>query len=384
MAQGPILTDSMTNTLRLTVNDVIYNIDPKDTPMVSMLGLNNNFMLESFGNHKYEWIVDTLRVRAGQAAEAIDGSETEIDVDDATLWKPGDVVKVDDEKMWISAVDTTSSPNTITVTRGWGSTSAATHDDDSAITYLFSARLQGADSNDSPWTAPTRQYNYSHIMHWEVEVTGSEETSQRYGIADQVAYQLTKAIGGGGRSGGAAKAGDLLIDMENTFFHGERIQRTGKTVAGAMGGFETFVTTNVTNAASAELDYDMLNDLMQDVWNQGGKPDCLIVNGTQKRKISRLFDGFRQMNRQDDRGGFVIDYIETDFGAIDVVLNRWCPTDRVYCIQKDTMGWNTLRPWDFKELGTKGDYTEIQIVGEFGFVVTTENANGYIHTLATS
>lgn len=384
MAQGAIYQTFDTDTLIRTIADVIHNIDPRDVPLVSMLGLNNDFQLTNKGNHKYEWLTDTLRVRAGQAAEAIDGSETEIDVDDSSLFKPGDVVLVDSEKMWISAVNTTASPNTITVTRGWGSTSATTHADDSAITYLYSARLEGDDSDDAPYTNPAALYNEAQILHWEVEVTGSEEISPRYGIPDQLAYQMAKAIGGGGRSGGRAKAGDLLIDLEKTFFYGERVARVGKTTAGAMGGFKTFVTSEVTDALSAELTYDMLMDSMQGAWENGGTPDCIVTSAAQKRKIGRLFDGFRQMTRQDDHGGFTIDYIETDFGTLDVVMDRWCPAGELYIVQKDTCGWITYRDWQVDELAKTGDYIEMQIVGEFGFVVTNEGANAYIHTLATS
>lgn len=383
MAQGAIFQTFDTDTLRESVRNAIDNIAPRDTPVLALLGTSNDFRLEYQGNHKYEWLTDTLRVRTGTVnnSGSVGSGDTSITLTDASKLKPGDVIKIGTEKIWVGAVNSTT--NVISsLGRGWGSTTAAGHDDASTWTYLFSARLEGADSDDSPYTNPSRLYNESQIMHFEIEVTGTEQISPRYGIADQMAYQLAKVIGGRGTSGG-----DMLIDLNNTFYHGERVTRVGKSTAGGMGGLETFVTSNVYDASSltgGALTYDLLMDMMQDQWEAGGMPTHLVMNATQKRKVGRLFDGFRQMPRTDTTGGFMIDYLETDFGTTQILLDRWCPSDRIYSIQDSTMGWITMRDWSIGELGQNGDYVEMQIVGEFGFVVINEEANAYIHTLATS
>lgn len=383
MAQGAIYQTFDADTLRESVRNAIDNISPRDTPVLQLLKTNNDFRLENIGNHKYEWLTDTLRSRTGTVNNSgvIASGATSFVVTDASKLKPGDVIAITTsgttEKMWIGAVNTTT--NTLSsVTRGWGDTAAAQHADSSTWTYLFSARLEGAVSDDSPYTNPSRLYNESQIMHFEIEVTGTEKISPRYGIADQLAYQLAKAIGGRGSRGG-----DMLIDLNNTFYHGERVTRVGKSTAGGMGGVKKFVTTNVTDASSAEVTYDMLMDMVQAQWSEGGLPSHLIMNATQKRKVGRLFDGFRQMSATDKRGGFMIDYVETDFGSLEIVLDRWCPSDEIYSVDPSTMGWITIRDWDVTPLGINGDYEEMQIIGEFGFVVINEEANAYIHSLAT-
>jgi hypothetical protein len=62
--------------------------------------------------------------------EDLDASETAIDVDDGTDFAKTQIIKVDSEKMLISSI----SSNTLTVTRGVLSTTAATHSDN-AIVY---------------------------------------------------------------------------------------------------------------------------------------------------------------------------------------------------------------------------------------------------------
>lgn len=61
--------------------------------------------------------------------EALDNSETGVDVDDGTVFSVGDHIKVDSEIMKVSSI----SSNTLTVARGAMSTTKATHNDNTQI-----------------------------------------------------------------------------------------------------------------------------------------------------------------------------------------------------------------------------------------------------------
>jgi len=74
--------------------------------------------------------------QAGSAqlvAEAIDGSETDIDVDDGDFFFVGDIIRVENEVMEVTAI----SGNTLTVIRGAYGSSATSHSDDTALRYSF-------------------------------------------------------------------------------------------------------------------------------------------------------------------------------------------------------------------------------------------------------
>ena len=60
--------------------------------------------------------------------EAIDGSETDIDVDDCAVFESGDLIRIDDEIMEVTAISTDSGNGTLTVKRGVYGSSAASHD----------------------------------------------------------------------------------------------------------------------------------------------------------------------------------------------------------------------------------------------------------------
>lgn len=63
--------------------------------------------------------------------EDLDNSETGVDVDDTAVFRVGDVIRVDSEQMLITAKTVTG--NTLTVTRGYNSTSAVTHSNNANV-----------------------------------------------------------------------------------------------------------------------------------------------------------------------------------------------------------------------------------------------------------
>lgn len=388
MATGQISTLSDSVTTKRTIASVISMIDPQDTPCVSFFGLANQgrFRFESFPNPKYEWLEDTLRVRTttlNDATFAASTSATSMDVTDSTIFKPGDVLKINDEKVWVS--DVNYATHELTVVRGWGSTTGATSTNGDTVSYLFSARLEGADSDGATYSFPTSPFNYSQIMQWEIEITGSEkEAVSRYGIPDTYKYQLMKALGGmGAGNGQKGRAGDLMIDLEKTFFEGEKIQRAAG-VAGAMGGADTFITSHVYPLGGAAMSEDDLLTAVQDTWAAGGKPGVIVCNAFNKRLINSWYAGSVRTERSERTGGVLINQVDTDFGSLDIMLNRWCPADKVYVLQKEYIGWVTLRDWRNVPLAITGDAERHMLLGEFGFVVQNEEAHAIISGTATS
>ncbi len=78
-----------------------------------------------------QWSGTTSGALATQLNEALDDSETDVDVDDETgMNTANDVILVDNELMLVSA---TSDDNTMTVTRGHSGTTAATHADNTLV-----------------------------------------------------------------------------------------------------------------------------------------------------------------------------------------------------------------------------------------------------------
>lgn len=399
---GQVYSFSDTTTTKRSIANFISLITPQDVPCISYFGTHNEsrFKMLDFPNNKYAWLEDTLRPRTATLNEAMDTTETGMDVaaTHGLRFKVGDVWQFDEtgEQILVTAV-TAGSDTVTTIVRNWGGgvggtggtqgTAAASVTNATGITYKFNARLEGADSDSSTWVTPSEVNNYSQIFQQEIKVSGSEtDATTRYGVSDMYEYQLKKFLGGAGAGGGKqGRAGDLMIDLENTFFTGQKVQRTS-TVTGAMGGLNNFVTTNVlSNSGTARvLTQSLLEGHLQTIWNAGGMPDIIICNAFQKRLISSFYSSSVRTERTDRTGGVVINTIETEFGNYDLMLNRRCPTGYVYIVQKDKVGWVTLRDWHVHPLAVSGDYRKDEILGEFGFVCMNETAHGIIKDLTTS
>jgi len=96
---------------------------------------NNAYTLDNEAPHG-SMSRDLNNAAAGDAQlvnEAIDGSETAIDVDEGAYFFVGDLIRVDDEIMEVTSI----SSNTLTVIRGTHGSSAASHSDNTAIELPF-------------------------------------------------------------------------------------------------------------------------------------------------------------------------------------------------------------------------------------------------------
>lgn len=383
MATGMRTSYTDTTPQKRVVTDLIQNIDPRDIPLISYLGLDNQskFRFVNFPSTKIEWLEDTLSPTSTTVDEALDGSETGVDVAAGTgqYFQPGTVFKVDDEKMWVSSVST----DTLTVIRGWGGSTATTHNSGATAEILFTARLEGDESDDGHTTTLSAPYNYSQIFHKEIKVSGTDEVVSKYGIADEYRYQLAKVMSGGGNGMGKGRAGEKMLELERTAFYGERIQGSA-SVARGMGGFDTFITTNTTDLNGDPLDIKTLEDQIQDCWTGGGMPDLIVCNGWVKRKISSFYAGSVRTERSERRGGMMITSIETEFGVLDILLDRHCPSEKAYIVQSDMVGWVSIRPFFEQKLAVTGDYMRGQVVGEYSFVCMNEKAHAIIDNISTT
>lgn len=363
------------------ISEIINRIEFTEAPLLKKFGIANQgrFRFEHWPATKYHWLYDTMSPRSTTAAEAIDISETDIDVADGSLFKEGDVIKVDSELLYVSSV----SVNTLTVVRAFAGSSAATHDSGATMNRTTIARVEGSDYDTGHTTELTEDYNYTQIISEAVKVTGSEMVVDKYGIANTMAYHMAKLMGGSDGIGEKFKAGTLPILLQNTFYHGLRYAGAAG-VARTMGGFEQYVTTNVTDLAGRAVTRKDVEDMFVTSYLAGGKPDTLIMNAWLRRKMSSFYEGSIRTERSEKRGGSTITTIQTDFGDVEVMFDWLCPTNRLYMVDSAKLGWITLRDWQIIDRPVMGDYQVKEILGEFGFVLLSEKAHGYLKNCSIS
>ena len=95
------------------------------------------------------YVNDTISDSTSLANEAMDTSETDFTVDDEADFTAGDVILVNSELMYVSAV-TSDSSHVLTVTRGYGSSVAVAHDNNSIIYKVGTPANHTASTSKNP------------------------------------------------------------------------------------------------------------------------------------------------------------------------------------------------------------------------------------------
>lgn len=180
-------------------------------------------------------------------------------------------------------------------------------------------------------------------------------------------------------------------DVEFSFLQGTYQKPTDNTTAYKTRGLSAAITTNTTAASSATLDKSLVDTMLLDMFNSGAPFDMpvFIANGFQKQKLSEIY-GYAPESR--NVGGLNILQIETDFGAVGVVLDRHQPADELACVEVSVcapviLADNTGEappPFSFEPLGKDASSIKEQCYGEIGLHYGPELWHGNITGLATS
>jgi hypothetical protein len=223
--------------------------------------------------------------------------------------------------------------------------------------------------------AATGQYNSTGSGH-----AGSVGISGSNPVTDENAWQVTQALK------------QIARDVEKSFITGTFNNPATNATARRTRGILAAITTNVVDASGAVLTEDMVLDLMQLVWEAGGimegETRTLMTGAAQKRKLTEIFvtdKNYQEMSR--NVGGVAVTSIETDFGIVNIMLNRHMPATDLACLSLEECAPRFLpipgKGFLFQEdLAKVGAADRTQIYGEIGLEYGLETHHGKISNLS--
>lgn len=380
MATGTRTSYTDSNVNMRSIADAVFMIDWTEAPLLNILGFGpenvRKFEMVNFPSTKVEWIEDTMSPYTTTMDESgFDDSETDLTVASGTgsYFRQGDIIAVESEYMLVTAVST----DTLTIVRGYGGTTAAAHTTGNTVTLLTRAMPEGADATTGHTTTTSQPYNYSQIISEAAKATKTAIAIKKYGIADEMDYQVGKLFANGGQ------AGKLAQFLQRTFYYGKRVQRTASAY-GSMGGFGVFVTTNVTNLASASLQRSDIHTKIRQIRDAGGMCSHLVTGSWGLEKINGMYEGMIRTTRDETRGGSEITMVKTPHGEVEVVYDWMCPAGYMYFLNQEKCGWLPVRPFEAGKIAEQGDYFVTDVVGEYTFGIANEESHGLIYGFSTS
>lgn len=248
-------------------------------------------------------------------------------------------------------------------------------------------RLEGEDAPQAEERVRVHVDNVLQIFHESIDVsytkiaavaqlaaTFTPNAGDANPVVDEVAWQLAQALK------------QIALDANLSLLTGAYRKPADNSQARLTRGILEAIVTNVTVGADADagtagnqpsdLTRAIVLDTIQGAWESGGfreeETASLFVNASLKRALTKIFvtdAGYQEGTR--NVGGVAVSTIETDFGRVNVVLDRNMPVDTVGVFSLDACRVRVLdipnKGQLFVEpLAKTGASEKSQMYGEFG------------------
>lgn len=334
------------------VDDMLEYLEVDDFPLQKAIGYG-----EPINVRKVEW-ADRRRAPTADAlgAAVADGVGTSITVANGVRFQQYQVIKIDDEVLLVTAI----AGNTLTVTRGWGSTGAA-HANGAVIRIIGVAMPENTDTPPAPFANGGFYYNFFQLFDSAIEV------SNRANAGGEANYLIR-------RKEYNLRVEEKFIEkaeqLEYTLFHGTRVDASG-ALPSTMGGLPAYITEHVTDLSGAALRKTDLKEIWQAAYADVGKAamaKTAILGAFQKEVFNSFFDPARRIDGTTKNITDYMDAIDTDFGRMTFMMHWHCPADDIYGVKLSNLSLHPFGDygrWHDKRLPESGPYMKGRITGDY-------------------
>lgn len=367
-----VVTDLMqsydqSNANDYTIAEGIHLVSPTDTPLQLMLPKTQ------VGSAKNEWIEDELTAQTSTLSATIattSATTASVAAGDGADKLPPDIstynviIRIDQEYMLATSI----SGDDLTVSRGYGSTTKATHASGAAVHIISQMEYEGADGKQAVARARSRPSNYVQTFSRTVEVSGVQEAIKKLGgITSEIDYQIIQAMR------------QLALELEKTIVMGVKSQvGDGSTTFRTMGGLWAQVSTNRTSD-SGSIDTAAIEADIRSIWDAGGVPRAIVTSGKLAQDISNLYADRIRTDVQTAVGGVNITSIINPLGVgpISIIPHRMVADGEYYMLDTSRIALGYLRPFLMKDLADDGDADKRWIGGDYTLQLMNEKAHAY-------
>tara|TARA_R100000655_G_scaffold70847_1_gene109155 strand:+ start:2906 stop:3853 length:948 start_codon:yes stop_codon:yes gene_type:complete len=263
--------------------------------------------------------------------------------------------------------------------------------DSLAAATANNAQIEGDEISFSAPSATTRLGNRTQISRKSVIVSGTLDTVSKAGRNNELAYQISKA------------SKELKRDMETILTANQAPVTGDDSNARKLAGLESWLKTNTnkgggsgadptTSGTNARTDGNQrafteaqLKDVIKSCWDEGGDPSMVMLGSFNKQKLSGFTGGSTRFDPAENKRLVAsVDVYESDFGALQVMPNRFSRSRSAYVLQPDMFSVAFLRDFSLMDLAKTGDATKQALLAEYTLVSKNEKASGGIFDLTTS
>lgn len=348
------------NAVRLDISDVLSAILLVDDNFLASISPTKRAL-----DTTHYWIEDSLvsnQVVQADGDPALNDSDTSLVVttDQGVRLRVGsllrDTAAGSNEVMQVTAIST----DTLTITRGFGNTSGETHLAGATFRIVSQPKQEGADTQNSLSVAKTRRTNYTGIFERGLSLTESYIARPQVAPQDFVKWEVHK------------KLLELRRELSTSVYDSITSASAGsdsvyRTMQGIKEWLRYTTGTNLKNPATAEnLSPEILESMLQDVWEDGGMPNTVVGHIRQTRQISNFYkDQVRYAPSDQVRGSFVKKFMSGQGFELEIRPNLWIARHELAVLDMSRLFLVPYRDLVVKSIAPTGDSQKWQMVGEY-------------------
>lgn len=351
----------------LSVDDLIYTTTPDDLPLrLGIGGLGVPIVPRRPVNTTiFYWMEEDVPLPRGTLNEDLDTSETGIDVatGHAVRFAVGDGIRIDDEVMIVTAIDTAT--EILTVTRGSASltnSTAATHTNGAEIIGLGTILIEGA-IGVANFQGRDRFSNYTQIFSKKITSSRTARKIPKYGVPDELVRQTMHATQ------------NLNLGIENAAVYGipHLVTATNRRQT---GGLDNYITTN-EDSTSDWLTVDVIEAMQSAAYEEGNSRPWVILAQPGAFAALNNIAGNERVTQVDVsspmRGRQMATTVMTEFGTTTLARDRWIKDNEAFAIPVGGLVEMVFQPLVVQPLAKTDDTDSFMMVTELGYEVKGES-----------
>lgn len=373
------LSPNLAAALTQDVIDTAFEIVRKDRSGI-LQTVSMGAPVTAFDGYKMSWLDMAVGADGDTVNGAILAAATTLVVDDGSKFRAGMSISVagSDEVMIVTAV----SGNNLTVTRGYGGTTAANIADNAIVTINGVAREENSLSQFDGIYQPVTMENFFQTMDTAIDFSRRALATAQWGDTNDIAFQVSERMR------------QLSIQMDRSLVKGRKgtFTLSGKTVT-TMGGMQYYTdqagAIKIDNSAAA-LTLDQINAVNAEIVARGGRANTIAVGIAKARKLHALVSAEYSSQRlgdwQADAGSIV--RLPSDLPLVGNVTNIVVDTnlnDNELYIYDSSMlsvvpmaagNADSSGNWTTKDATINGqDGQSVRVIGDFSIVVRNSKSH---------
>ena len=344
---------------KINIDELIYILTPEDLPLLSGIGSDGLGVIGKtpVDNTVFYWMEEDVPLPRGTVSEALDDSETAwtVTTGDAVKFAVGDAIRVDNEIVLVTGVNTTT--EVLTVTRGALGSTAAVHADGSELVGLGTVLAEGS-IGSANFQGRDKYSNYTQIFSKKLTVSRTEQSIPKYGVPNELNKQMRNAML------------HCNVGIEQAALYGIKYEDSATRVR-STGGLNYYITSNV-DSSSDWLTVEGIETQQQAAYDNGGYFEFITARPAAFQALNNVMGSERiQTVTVEDarRGRRRAQVVMTEFGEVTLVRNRYVRKNEAFAYNRDNFIQRVFQPLVAQKLAKTDDTDSFMMVAECGFQV---------------